>query len=103
MTGDAALWVDPARTDGKVCLTGTRLSAWTVAHRVQHHGSITTTLQHSDLDDTYRRAVLVACWWTATRHPHVEPHPWLHWARDAPQALWHATGPLPPPPPGIDP
>lgn len=91
----AALWVDPWRMIGKVCVTGTRLPASTIADLAASHGLGEVFACWPDLQ---RREVLVACWWEATEHPDRYPTAWRAWARSAFDQLAHDGGDCPDPP-----
>lgn len=89
---EAALWIDPARRFGKVCVHGTRVSALAVAESVWVGEDPVT-----DYGITERQA-LVACWWVAIHESRRWRKRWGAWAGDAFPLLWSGDE-LPPWPP----
>ena len=98
----AALWIDPARYHGEVCVHGTRVPAEMVGSLCITHGDDEVRSSWGDLMTD--RQILVACWWTVT-------HEWVRagdqrtrlgkWATKAADRLWHHDEPLPDFPPLI--
>lgn len=93
---DAALWIDPGRQFGHVCVYGTRVAATTVAESVWLGEDPV-----ADYRITHRQA-LVACWWVATNTTRTWSKRWGQWAHEAFGGLWQVDGRLPPYPPRKD-
>lgn len=91
----AALWIDPARKSGRVCIYGTRIEAEMVAEYVWQ-GLM------GELEDGYGvndRQALCACWWYVDRYPTRKiSKAWAEWADSAFRILWTGKA-LPEPPP----
>lgn len=83
MTPSGALWVDPARQSGRVCITGTRISTTAVASCVWAGDDPVESYEI-----TLREAV-VACWWEATHGDRRYRQRWGKWADVVFDDLWH--------------
>jgi uncharacterized protein (DUF433 family) len=97
LTSSAALWIDPARRSGEVCVYGTRITVDMVADFVW------SGCGPELIEDGYgvdRRQALCACWWYATQHPRTKIGlAWAGWAGEAHEILWRSDSLLPDWPP----
>ena len=76
----AAMWIDPGRMGGDICLSGTRITIDTIARQVEAEG-IDQFLYSYDLDASRRRDVLVCCaYFVINDYPDDIPHGWTEWA-----------------------
>ncbi len=102
----AALWLDPSRCAGRVCLNGTRLYTEHTAHML----SFDTVEQYrSDygLEGISDRDIYVAAaWWVLyeparTKQDRALKKAWHQWATGVWEACWHHEY-VPEPPPDFD-
>lgn len=99
----AALWIDPARCSGQVCLSGTRLYTSHTAHCLAY-GDIAEYRASYSLDDVSDRDIIVAAAWWALREKadnkweRAIKAAWKEWAKQTWQDAWHRDRELTPPP-----
>ena len=93
--GEAALWIDPARRSGFVCLTGSRIDTEMVAEYVWN-GNYERL--RKDWGYLTPRQILVACWWEGQYGAKVLREAWEGWVDEAHEIL-RSGGGLPPLPP----